>query len=78
MAQIDELPDLMIPAELAKYLRTTPDNLAQDRCLGQGVPFIKHGHKILYAREEVRAYLERSRRERTEPRKAAGAGRRCN
>lgn len=37
------------------------------------VPFIKHGRKILYAREEARAYIERNRRERTEPRKAASA-----
>jgi hypothetical protein len=50
MPEADMLPSLMTPAELAEVLRSTENTLAQDRYLGRGVPFIKHGRKILYAR----------------------------
>lgn len=69
---IDELPILMTPAELARFLRTTTNSLAQERYLGRGVPFIKNGRRVLYARSDVVAYLERNTVQRTDdPRGAA-------
>lgn len=69
---IDELPILMTPAELAHFLRTTTNSLAQERYLGRGVPFIKNGRRVLYARSDVVDYLERNTVQRTDdPRGAA-------
>jgi hypothetical protein len=56
-ASLDELPPLLTPPELAQLLRTTTNSLAQDRYLGRGVPFVRHGRKVLYARTDVSAYL---------------------
>ena len=63
---LDELPPLLIPAELARVMRTTTNSLAQDRYLGRGGPFIKAGRRILYARDAVLAYLERNTVQRTD------------
>jgi hypothetical protein len=63
---IDELPALLTPPELARFMRTTTNTLAQDRYLGRGVPFIKAGRRILYARNDVLAYLERNTIQRTD------------
>jgi hypothetical protein len=60
-ASLDELPPLLTPPEVAGLLRTTTNTLAQDRYLGRGVPFIRHGRKVLYARTDVMAYLEGNR-----------------
>jgi hypothetical protein len=54
-ATLDELPALLTPPELAQLLRTTINSLAQDRYLGRGVPFTRHGRKVLYARTDVLA-----------------------
>jgi len=69
---LDELPLLITPAELAVFLRTTSNSLAQDRYLGRGVPFVKAGRRVLYARSEVRAYLERNTLRRTDDRHGEG------
>lgn len=61
----DELPPLLTPPELAELRRTTINSLAQERYLGRGVPFIKDGRRILYARSDVLDYLERNRAQRT-------------
>lgn len=72
MFTLEALPDLITPAELAQFMRTTTNSLAQDRYLGRGVPFVKHGKKVLYRRGDVEAYLERNRFQRTDvPRGAA-------
>lgn len=73
MLTLDALPDLITPAELAQFMRTTTNTLAQERYLGRGVPFVKHGKKVLYTRSDVEAYLERNRCQRTDdtPRGAA-------
>jgi len=63
---LDELPTLLTPPELARLLRSTTNTLAQNRYLGLGVPFIRHGRKVLYARADVLAYLEANRCERTD------------
>lgn len=63
---LDDLPPLLTPPELAEVLRTTINSLAQERYLGRGVPFIKNGRRILYARNDVLAYLDQNRAQRTD------------
>jgi hypothetical protein len=71
---IDELPILMTPKELARFMRTTTNSLAQERYLGRGVPFIKNGRRVLYSRSDVIAYIERNTVQRTDdPRGAVSA-----
>lgn len=69
---LDELPDLLTPPELAQFMRTTTNSLAQDRYLGRGVPFIKAGRRILYARSDVQDYLQRNRLQRTDDPRGVG------
>lgn len=66
LTRIDELPVLLTPQELAQLLRTTTNSLAQDRYLGRGVPFVRHGRKVLYARSDVLSYLDKNRAQRTD------------
>jgi hypothetical protein len=72
-APLDDLPELLTPPELAGVLRTKTSTLAQERYLGRGVPFIKNGRRILYARSDVRAYLEQNRAQRTDDPRGVGA-----
>ena len=46
------------PIEVAEFMRTTVSALAQDRYLGRGIPYVKHGRKILYRWADVRAHLD--------------------
>jgi hypothetical protein len=69
---LDELPTLLTPPELARLLRTTTNSLAQDRYLGRGVPFMRHGRKVLYARADVAAYLDQNRCQRTDDPRGVG------
>jgi hypothetical protein len=69
---LEELPALLTPPELARFMRTTINSLAQDRYLGRGVPFIKTGRRILYARTEVLAYLDANTCQRTDDPRGAG------
>jgi hypothetical protein len=71
-ALLDELPALITPPELARLLRTTTNSLAQDRYLGRGVPFVRHGRKVLYARTDVMSYLEGNRCQRTDDHRGVG------
>jgi len=57
MLALDDLPAFLTPVELAELLRTTTNSLSQDRYLGRGVRFIRAGRRILYARDDVQAYL---------------------
>ena len=57
ISTLEDLPEFLTPAELAELLRTTTNSLSQDRYLGRGVPFIRAGRRILYARSQVLAYL---------------------
>ncbi|WP_240760804.1 helix-turn-helix domain-containing protein [Mycolicibacterium sp. CR10] len=66
MMVLDDLPPLLTPAELADLMRTTTNSLSQDRYLGRGVPFIKNGKRVLYARTAVLDYLERNTAQRTD------------
>jgi len=51
------LPAIMTAEELAPALRSSVGALAQDRYRKQGVPYIKMGRRIRYARTEVARYL---------------------
>lgn len=50
-------PNLATPSEVAKALRTTEAALSQDRYLNQGIPYCKHGRRVLYRWADVHAYL---------------------
>lgn len=58
MPALDDLPEFLTPPELAELLRTTTNSLGQDRHLGRGVPFVRAGRRILYARGAVLRYLQ--------------------
>ena len=61
--KLDEMPDLLKPAEAAMLLRTTTNTLQQDRYLHRGVPYIKLGGRILYARKDILSFLAANRSE---------------
>jgi len=61
--KLDEMPELLKPAEAATLLRTTTNTLQQDRYLRRGAPYIKIGRRILYARADLLAYLVANRSE---------------
>lgn len=46
------------PAQVAEFLHTSVDKLNQDRYLGRGLPYVKHGRKVLYRWSDVHAYLD--------------------
>lgn len=66
MIDLGELPPLLNPAEVAQLLRTSENSLAQDRYLGRGLPFIKHGRRVLYAKASVLEYLDANTCQRTD------------
>ncbi|GAB36867.1 helix-turn-helix domain-containing protein [Gordonia otitidis] len=51
-------PLLATPGEVAEVLHTTVEALSQDRYLGQGIPYVKHGRRVLYRWADVHAYIE--------------------
>jgi hypothetical protein len=72
---LDDMPEFMTPEETAKVVRKTINSLAQDRYLTargipRGLPYIKAGRKILYARADILAYLAAGR---NDPREEATA-----
>jgi hypothetical protein len=52
------LDELITRSQLAEYLHTTVGRLAQDSYHGRGIPFVKHGRKVLYRRSDVQKYLQ--------------------
>jgi hypothetical protein len=58
-----QMPELLKPAEAAALLRTTTNTLQQDRYMRRGVPYIKLGNRVLYARNDIVAYLNANRSE---------------
>jgi hypothetical protein len=68
VATLTDMPEYMTPREAAQVVRKTEATLAQDRYLRRGMPYIKAGARILYARADVVAYLAAGR---TDPAGAA-------
>ena len=56
-----DLPPLATAAQLAAYLQTTVDALAQDRYRRRGVPWTKIGGRVRYSRDDVLGYLAANR-----------------
>ena len=54
---LEDLPPFLRTPEVAKIMRTTTNAVVQDRYLGRGVPYIRGGRRILYARDDVIEYL---------------------
>lgn len=54
--------------EAAEFLRATTQRLAQDRYLGTGPRFIKHGRRVLYRWDDLRAYVDANTFQRTDDR----------
>lgn len=46
----------MTPAEVAERHRKTVETLANERSRGEGLPFLKHGGKVLYRMSDVVAW----------------------
>lgn len=62
---------LATPGEVAEVFHTTEPALAQDRYLGKGIPFVKHGKRVFYRWVDVDAYIEAHVRTRTDDRSGA-------
>ena len=53
-----DVPDcLMTPQQLAAYLGRAVASLADDRCKGVGIPYVKIQASVRYRRSAVEAYL---------------------
>ena len=57
------LPPIATAKEVAALLQTSEASLAQDRYLGRGIPYIKHGRLVRYLRADVARYLAANRSE---------------
>ena len=75
------LPTVMTAEELAPAIRSSVGALAQDRYRNRGIPYIRMGRRIRYARAEVARYLIANRHEgvqdvgiRDRQRERGGAG----
>lgn len=62
---MSEAREYLIEAEAADFLRLAPRTLANKRVTGNGPAFIKAGGRVLYARADLRAFLEGNRRRST-------------
>jgi hypothetical protein len=58
---LSPLPALMTAEELAPTIRRSVGALARDRYRNQGIPYIRMGRGIRYARGEVARYLMANR-----------------
>lgn len=60
------VPQLATPVQIAEYLHTTVDSLAQMRYLGNGPAFIKVGNRVRYRWTDVLEWLEQRTMRRTD------------
>lgn len=47
--------------DVAEMLDVTLGSLANDRYLGQGIPYVKIGTRVRYLESDVQAYIEANR-----------------
>lgn len=52
----NEKPTYIRPAELAERWHISVKKLANDRCAGRGLPYVKVGTAVLYALADVEAF----------------------
>lgn len=62
---MNEVRNLMKPAQVAEWLKVTPAILANWRYLGTGPQFIKLGKSIRYAERDVETWLDNNTRQQT-------------
>lgn len=55
------LPAIMTAEELAPAIHVSVGSLAQDRYRNRGIPYIRMGRRIRYARADVARYLAANR-----------------
>ena len=53
----------MTTAEVAEFLRAAPETVRYWRHMNQGPRYFKMGRKVLYAREDVEAFVAAARAE---------------
>lgn len=63
-AMLDHLPANLTTEELADLLRTTPESCRYWRHVGKGPRSFKVGRRVLYAREDVEAFIAEARAHR--------------
>jgi hypothetical protein len=61
LLDLDLLPCVATPAQVAKVIQTSPASLAQDRYRGRGIPFVKIAGRVRYLRQDVLDYLTSNR-----------------
>lgn len=54
----DSPETLVLPGQLARFLHTTEAVLAQERYRGVGIPYTRHGRRILYRVRDIADYLD--------------------
>ncbi len=54
-------PEYMTTSEVAEMLRTSPESVRFWRHVGKGPRSFKIGRRVLYAREDVRAFIAGAR-----------------
>lgn len=57
--------EYLTPPEVAAITRRALPTLAKDRMTGRGIPFVKLGRRVVYARRDVLDFLEARRRTST-------------
>ncbi|MFN9213108.1 MAG: DNA-binding protein [Gemmatimonadota bacterium] len=67
-----DIPEYLTPHEVSAITRRAVQSLAKDRMTDRGIPFVKLGRRVVYARRDVLAFLEAHRRMSTRaPERAA-------
>ncbi|MGW0455264.1 helix-turn-helix domain-containing protein [Gordonia sputi] len=57
LAEAPPKPQLATPQQVAEFMHTTVEHLAQDRYLNRGIPYVKHGRRVLYRWADVFDYI---------------------
>jgi len=57
LIDLDVLPPVATPKQVANFVQTTEAAMSQDRYRGRGIPFVKIGGRVRYLRQDVLDYL---------------------
>ncbi len=60
-AELDDLPPNLTTEEVAALLRTSPESCRYWRHVGKGPRSFRVGRRVLYAREDVQAFIADAR-----------------